>query len=413
MFQSLYNLVAYLVTEIGRLFAEHWYFLVPLVVGAAAVGTLLPQPRRFPLVVRAGLLALTLILAVVGISAATAGGPGSPNLAATIEAILFYGFSFVAVVSGIMLVTQTQPARAALSFTLVVLSTCGLFLLLAAPFLFAATIIVYAGAIIVTFLFVLMLAQQTGLDDADLRSREPLLSIVTGFVLVGTLFYLIDLNRRDGETRPSREAEAAGKNDAVGRKKRAEQAAAQLARLTQLAGRAARAPSAEVLKAILDSASEEGAEKPIYLIFKEKLTTIREDTAGLSSVAIEKMNKRIEDEIATPWQMIRKDDLAAMGRQQSYLQELETIGQEVLSLPGVSSRALSTFSGPVGLSPQEIRKGPDGRPAMPAENPTYLGKSLFTDYLLPVELGGLLLLVAVVGAIVIGQRQEEQAKETA
>ena len=77
--------------------------------------------------------------------------------------------------------------RAALSFALVVLSTCGLFLLLAAPFLMAATIIIYAGAIIVTFLFVIMLAQQAGLSDADQRSREPFLACVAGFVLLGAM----------------------------------------------------------------------------------------------------------------------------------------------------------------------------------------------------------------------------------
>ncbi len=47
----------------------------------------------------------------------------------------------------------------------------------------------------------------------------------------------------------------------------------------------------------------------------------------------------------------------------------------------------------------------DGRPYMPADNPAYLGRSLFTDYLLPVELGGFLLLVAAIGAITIAQRQ--------
>jgi hypothetical protein len=56
----------------------------------------------------------------------------------------------------------------------------------------AATIIVYAGAIIVTFLFVIMLAQQSGLSDADLRSREPALATVAGF------FLLADLQRRRG-----------------------------------------------------------------------------------------------------------------------------------------------------------------------------------------------------------------------
>ena len=42
---------------------------------------------------------------------------------------------------------------------------------------------------------------------------------------------------------------------------------------------------------------------------------------------------------------------------------------------------------------------------MPAENAAYLGRSLFTDYLLPVELGGILLLVATIGAIAIAQRR--------
>ena len=83
--------------------------------------------------------------------------------------------------------------RASLSFTLVILSVCGLFLLLAAPFLMAATIIIYAGAIVVTFLFILMLAQQTGPSDADARSREPLLASLTGFVLLGALLYVLQL----------------------------------------------------------------------------------------------------------------------------------------------------------------------------------------------------------------------------
>jgi NADH:ubiquinone oxidoreductase subunit 6 (subunit J) len=44
---------------------------------------------------------------------------------------------------------------------------------------------------------------------------------------------------------------------------------------------------------------------------------------------------------------------------------------------------------------------------MPAENVEALGRSLFSDYLLAVELGGTLLLVATVGAIAITGRREE------
>src|SRR5207302_7605441 len=58
-------------------------------------------------------------------------------------------------------------------------------------FLMTATIIIYAGAIIVTFLFVIMLARQTGISDADARSREPLLSCVAGFVLLAAILSVL------------------------------------------------------------------------------------------------------------------------------------------------------------------------------------------------------------------------------
>src|SRR5262249_30564145 len=100
--------------------------------------------------------------------------------------------SGLAILFGGLLITQRNPVHAALSFAVVVLSTCGLFLLQAAPFLMAATIIVYAGAIVVTFLFVIMLAQQSGISDADHRAREPFLSTLGSFVLLGALLYLLN-----------------------------------------------------------------------------------------------------------------------------------------------------------------------------------------------------------------------------
>jgi NADH-quinone oxidoreductase subunit J len=59
-------------------------------------------------------------------------------------------------------VTARNPVASALWFALSLLGTGGLFLCQGAPFLAAATVIVYAGAIVVTFLFVLMLAQPDG-----------------------------------------------------------------------------------------------------------------------------------------------------------------------------------------------------------------------------------------------------------
>ena len=73
---------------------------------------------------------------------------------------MFYVFAAVAVLCAGLMITDRNPLYAALWFALTTLAVCGLFLINSAPFLAAATIIVYAGAIVVTFLFVIMLAQQ-------------------------------------------------------------------------------------------------------------------------------------------------------------------------------------------------------------------------------------------------------------
>src|SRR6266852_4013327 len=159
--------------------------VLPVILGLIGVYLLLPRIRPYPTIWGAAVSGLALLLAGFTL---IRGGMAVP------ENLLFYCFSAIAIVTGTMLITQRNPVHAALSFALVVLSTCGLFLLQAAPFLMAATIIVYAGAIVVTFLFVIMLAQHAGISDADFRSREPAFSCFAGFVLLGTLLYVLHLN---------------------------------------------------------------------------------------------------------------------------------------------------------------------------------------------------------------------------
>jgi NADH-quinone oxidoreductase subunit J len=155
-----------------------WRMLIPVAFGFLAIYLLLPRPR--PLPPQFGYLAAAMALFLLAARWLRTG-------AVDVETLLFCAFSLIAVLSAGCLVTLKNPVYAALSFALVVLSTCGLFLLQAAPFLMAATIIVYAGAIIVTFIFVIMLAQQEGPSDADSRSREPFLAAVTGFLLLTAL----------------------------------------------------------------------------------------------------------------------------------------------------------------------------------------------------------------------------------
>jgi NADH-quinone oxidoreductase subunit J len=104
---------------------------------------------------------------------------------------IFSMLSAVTVVSAVGAVSFRSPVYCAIWFALTLAGTAGLFLFQGAQFLAVATIVVYAGAILVTMLFVLMLAQPQGLSTYDRISWEPLLGSVTGGFLVGLLTYLL------------------------------------------------------------------------------------------------------------------------------------------------------------------------------------------------------------------------------
>ena len=103
------------------------------------------------------------------------------------ESFVFYLLGTLTVVSAVMTVTHRNPVASALWFASVVIGTAGLFMLQNAQFLAAATVIVYAGAIVVMFLFVIMLAQQAGAARHDRLSREPGLAVAASFVLLVAL----------------------------------------------------------------------------------------------------------------------------------------------------------------------------------------------------------------------------------
>jgi len=103
------------------------------------------------------------------------------------EEAVFLIVSLVAVISAAATITCRSPVYAAIWFALCLAGVSGVLLVLGAQFLGVATIVVYAGAILVMFLFVLMLAQPSGLAASDRVTNEPLLSAVAGAVLLGLL----------------------------------------------------------------------------------------------------------------------------------------------------------------------------------------------------------------------------------
>jgi NADH:ubiquinone oxidoreductase subunit 6 (subunit J) len=266
---------------------------------------------------------------------------------------LFYLFAGVAVVSGTLLVTHHNPVRAALSFVLVVLSVCGLFLLQAAPFLMAATIIVYAGAIVVTFLFVIMLAQQLGQSNADLRTHELVCSSIAGAAMLATL--VVVLMQTD---------------------------------------------SAQGLQSLQTFPTTEAT-----LLVQRTRTA-----AGMSEPA--KIVAALEDDGATLFDDYRRLGEADRGSQAArslltYVREHQTewddakkrqLGTDLQRLLGeLAEKGSAVVAGHTA----------DGKSMMPAENTAALGVSLFTDYFLAVELAGSLLLIATVGAIAVTARRPD------
>ena len=144
-----------------------------------AIGTWLSLPRG-----NSGGRALgaVLVAASLGLFAAQ-----TPSLGSLPADTVFYILAAITVWSAVATVTFRNPVYSAIWFAMSLLGTAGLFLYDGAQFLGVATIVVYAGAILVTFLFVLMLAQPEGQAPYDRVSWGAPLSAFSGALLVGVL----------------------------------------------------------------------------------------------------------------------------------------------------------------------------------------------------------------------------------
>lgn len=173
------------------------------VLGAAALVLMMPRRdvklRLGGAVIGAGALGLLWL-----VTSNVAGWvPNDPTLfedAGDMDPLIFgwyFIFSLIAIVSAVKVITHSKPVFAALWFVMVILATAGLFLMLGAVFMALALILIYAGAILVTYMFVIMLAQQsqsdTGEDttqDYDVKTHEPVLACAAGFLLLAVLLQI-------------------------------------------------------------------------------------------------------------------------------------------------------------------------------------------------------------------------------
>lgn len=117
-----------------------------------------------------------------------------PPLGDIVHQVIFWILAGVTAAGALATISSRNPVYCAIWFALTLLTTAGLFLLQGAQFLGVATIVVYAGAILVTFLFVLMLAQPAGHDFYDRiswGSSVTWFASIAGVLIVGGLTYVL------------------------------------------------------------------------------------------------------------------------------------------------------------------------------------------------------------------------------
>jgi len=104
------------------------------------------------------------------------------------ETLIFFIFAALAVGSALVVVAHKSPVYATLSLVLTLVSTAVLFMLLGAPFVGVLQVLVYAGAIVVLFLFVIMLLnlqKDPGAERPGAQLWVALLGALVFLVMLG------------------------------------------------------------------------------------------------------------------------------------------------------------------------------------------------------------------------------------
>jgi len=107
------------------------------------------------------------------------------------DALLFMIFAAIAVICGINLVVQTHPISSALSLVGVMGALAALYLLLGGEFIAAAQLVVYAGAIMVLFVFVIMLLNAGTEKKMVVRPLGKYLGAPFLLIFFGMIAYMI------------------------------------------------------------------------------------------------------------------------------------------------------------------------------------------------------------------------------
>lgn len=108
-----------------------------------------------------------------------------PPFGGFLARILLWGMTVVTLGAAVAMITTVRPLYSALWFGLTVMGTAGLLLFHGAQFVSIALIVVYVGAILVVFLFLIMLDEPPQQPAFNRQSWEPFVASLAGVILLG------------------------------------------------------------------------------------------------------------------------------------------------------------------------------------------------------------------------------------
>lgn len=103
------------------------------------------------------------------------------------EQVVFYILAFVAIISSLFMITRNNPVHSALWMLLTFFAVAGIFIQLDAEFIAAIQVLVYAGAILVLYLFVVMLLNPKSSGFVKIPFRYGI-GVLTSLIIVIQVF---------------------------------------------------------------------------------------------------------------------------------------------------------------------------------------------------------------------------------
>jgi len=116
-----------------------------------------------------------------------------------LDLVVFYFFAGLALVSAILVVTMRNAVHSAIFLVAALLATAGIFLSLRAEFLFVVQIILYAGGIMVLFVFVIMLVNLDVALHQVQFNRHWLVALLLALVLGAEVAVAIAMSRQGAQ----------------------------------------------------------------------------------------------------------------------------------------------------------------------------------------------------------------------